>query len=244
MRRRRRALGETARKGPRTGVLEVDWTNVATAAYEVVDRFKSCGADDTVKPAEVGSVMTYVRDAQTGKTRKVMVSAIPDQEVKHFARAEHRRYTGSKKQVFHDIVVYPKADLCMPRDDWRTKMQFVLTHELTHASEAEKQKPRQGERGGGNVWEDYESCKRYVNNPREVAAFVAEARQELSTSFTVKRIDQLVRKGVVEKPGDMLTLFSDSWNTVVPCITPENRRRFLKMAAHLWEQRGYKKLGE
>ena len=236
--RRRLPLGATARLGPRTGVLEVDWGKMATAAAEVVDKFRACGKDDEVVPVGGrGSVITTVRDAASGKDREVGVWTIPVSDDADVPNAQHRRLRDSHGAMEYEVVLFPRHK-CMSADNWRWEMRRSLVHELTHASEADRQKLRQHPRFT-------EGC-RYFNSRWEVAAFVAEAREEMGTFQQVRQADFMVRKGFLTRPEDLLMLASPTYQDLIgtKCLTPENRRRFLKMAAHLWEQRGYQDLAK
>ena len=226
-------LGETARKGPRTGVIEIDWGKMATAAAEVVDTFKPCGSDDYVQPVGgKGAVTTTVRDAASGKERPVEILTIPVVRGADYPNAEAIRRKSGDGRFSHEVVLYPRIS-CMAADEWRSELRSTLAHELTHSSEAERKK----------LVGRKQNCP-YFNSPHEVAAFLSQVREELNSFHLVHQTSTQVRTGDITDPAGMLAQ-SRKYRSLLEtkCLTPRNRRRFLQMAARLWDERGYERPG-
>jgi len=223
-------LGASARKGERTGAIEIDYGEMSKAAQKVVDAFRSCG-EGLKKPAKGPVVSLDVVDPSTGKKRPVDVFAIPSTGTKSAMTGEYSLLRYPDGSQMDRVVLYPKSELCMSPDEWKYYARMVLTHELTHASDPWlHRRPVEGPKRSGG-------CA-YASFPAEVAAFLSETREDLRSFYGVRKAEKLRKMGKLRQPSDLLR-YSHIYQLFQHCWTPETKRRFMRMAALEWANRGW-----
>jgi len=129
------------------------------------------------------------------------------------------------------IRVRVDASCCAPVLEWQAQLRSALRHEMTHAEDPYLRKRRKPYSKPGV---DDESYCRYVRDPSEQAAYLAEVRGEVLAAPARHRIERLVRKGLLRRPGEILEE-SETYSRIASCLTPRQRRRFLQMAARIWQ---------
>ena len=108
---------------------------------------------------------------------------------------------------------------------FENRLHSVIHHELAHLSDPQVHQPGRGDAHLGDG--DTDKAK-YVNDPREITARVAQVARELNRRPSVR----------AAKTADLSAFMSGSsptWRAVEEHLTPENRRRFLKMAANVYQ---------
>lgn len=226
MPRRRRwpaQLGATNRTGPRTGTVPVDERQVARVARKLVSKFppadgEHCRVGD-VRPAHAQVRGVQVRTPTNDvRTVDVEVHALP-REI----------YSGGKYlPKLHRIVVYADPRVCgQPYAMAKTLME-TLRHELAHATDPGIRLER--ERAG--YQRKHNGRCDYINDPLEITARLAETKAQLEQNSTWLRRQK--RDGDPFKNGDV-RLYSDTYAEIESCLTPKNKRRFLKVAAWIWD---------
>lgn len=231
MKRRRRGLGASARPTrERTGVPHINLEAIATPVTEIMQSFKPCGEGDRM-PASARA-QTTVRDAATGKPIPVSIQVVPTRGMRSALQAQHELTIlpdGGRRDY---VVLKPNADVCMPHYNWNLELRNVLTHELTHVADTGLFKSKKSGPPGGN-------CA-YYSNPHEATAFLAQMRDELRSFNTARNIDEAHRAGFYTKPEDLLRA-SRLWPQLKRCLKPAQKKRFLRMAGHLWQEWGFDK---
>lgn len=230
---RRRNLGVTARKGARTGAIEVDDAVVKRVTKDIIGRaFKRCPDGIQPRGRVVGFEPALVRDIATGLERPVQVEVAPLRVEKAGVgaggslRTTHMSWAGSSESTVSQTMVVKPVEHCGPAKAWRQSIQSVVHHELAHAAEPLVTKTRQSTRYGDTWKERFD----YYNSPSEVTAYLAEVRHELAAR---------VKKGgcLPGTPTEVLkkspTFAAFGW-----FFNPKARRRFLKIAADFRCQRG------
>ena len=239
MRRRRNNLGRSARQRVRTGAIEIDEAVVNDAAKAFANGFPACGLDPSsefVAPPRASTAMPRpqripIRDAETGQARNADVFVIADPEARSPVHGYNATYVRPDGGRFDRIVLKVKPGLCMPAYDWAEEIKGILTHEVAHASDPGILRYRRAAPSA----ED-ERCE-YFNHPAEVTAFVAQARREITSFHAVMQANKLRRSGrTLRTPADLLRVLSPTYGAMYSCLRPKMKRRFLRMAARVWEE--------
>lgn len=233
MKRRRRGLGASARPTrERTGVPHINQAAIAEPVGRIVRAFDSCGAGDLVRPAK-WRVTTEVRDAASGDPIPVAIQVVPTVGQRSSTTGQHELYVndaGKRKDI---VVLKPLADLCAPEQFWIDDLRNILTHELTHVVD-----PGLRRNKGPAPRPERDGLCKYISHPQEATAFLAQMREELRSWNTFQTIDKMHRKGLIKKPEDLL-LRSRLWAAVGRCLKPAQKKRYLRMAGHLWQEWGF-----
>ena len=231
--KRRKSLGASARPTrERTGIPHISREAVVEPVGRLVRAFHECGENGEWRKPAAHRVSTTVRDAATGKPIHVRVETRPDPDARSMAHGEHQLYVRYHDGSRHDVVVLkPNANVCTDPHHWEIELRNILTHELTHVVDpglvkSKARAPRGDER-----------CK-YFGNRHEVTAFLAQMRDELTEFNKFMILEKLHRKGFLKKPEDLLPR-SRLWAHLHPCLTPTQRKRYLRMAAQLWHEFGF-----
>lgn len=229
------AIGATGRRGPRTGVVELDSIEqVAKPVARLVDAFEPCPIDTLSRPAHARLKLT-VPDAATGRDIPVEVEVNPDSQVE-YASGEHHLYRNDSDGTRQDYVyLRARRNLCISPGEWKQVLRSILTHELTHVVDPGLAKTRRAPK----TLRRHGMCA-YLTQPHEVAAYLAQTREDLLSFDATQRADKLRRAGALRQPADLLRLLvGDRWRKLQGCLRPADQRRFLRLAAQIWETRGY-----
>lgn len=239
------ALGVTARRGPRTGAIEVDPKDVERVVNNAVSAFAACSPDhpDKIKanyvrpPSLLRLGRVEVRDAATGENRRVSV----DLSTRALARGAlvHGRMSAEVaapegRLVAQRVTLQPK-DACEHKETWRDELTQTLTHELAHAADpgiikraqARAMSTRRQQRSNIPEAGTEAAYRAYINDPVEVAANIAAVRADLDKA----RIDP------DDAPDFILNWHSRRWGILKPALTEANKRKFYQMAARARDER-------
>lgn len=229
-RRRRCGLGRAAREGERTGVIPPP-ANLDSLATDIVEKFEACENPRHRRPAP-SSRMTSVPNAATGAAIRVVVEVKPS-DVE--GQADGSSFTGriSDRPAYrYDVVtVKPMRDLCDSVPSWRRAVRSVLAHELAHVADPTVKREKDHRVDARTNY-----CA-YMRQPREVTAFLAQVRDDLTSDIGVKRIADFRRRGYIKSAAEVLTM-SDRWHTLNRCLTTAQKKRFYRVAADLWQRAG------
>lgn len=232
-RRRRRVFGASARPTrERTGVPHINQAAVAEPVDRIVRAFDSCGTGDLVRPAN-WRVTTEVRDAASGAPIPVRIQVVPKIGQRSAVTGSAELYVDANGYRRDVVVLNPLADLCAPEQFWKDDLRNILTHELTHVVDPGLRKNK-----GPAPRPDRDGMCAYISHPQEVTAFLAQMREELRSFNTFQMIDKMHRKGLIKRPEDILPR-SRLWATVSRCLKPAQKKRYLRMAAQLWQEWGF-----
>ncbi len=221
-------------------------------AAALVKKFKPCG-DGNVVP---DFACTISRPVYRGKPVRVCAKLVdlPTAYDPH----NPSRYNAPGGTFEPAAVDDPKAgyvavhvtETCRQRAFWAPDMRTIIQHELAHAADpavharharatraiaAKAPLPRQIRREQSKR-PDADYCG-YINLPREIVARTAQVAHELSTT----KVRQAVRRDVDEAPSydpvrpEALLRHSPTYHSVQRCLTPKNKRKFLQLAARLWQ---------
>lgn len=217
MRRRRKSLGATNRRGPRTGAIEVPAQDINRVARKLVSHFKP--NEDVCQRGDVLPALARVRGFQVrrpdGEVKTVDIEVIPN----HLRKSN----TGAYLPSYNTVQLLPDATMCATPGRWKEKLYGTLRHELTHVAD-----PRIAP-GRGYARKHTTHCD-YINDPLEVTARVGEVREQLETSPDFR---YTARKGEPITNGD-IRISSETYATIERCLTPANKKRFLKTAARVY----------
>lgn len=218
-------LGITARRGPRTGVIQLQ-ARVRPAAAKIVDGFRPCGTSDLM-PGPGGRVTAVrVAMADTGAARDVPITVRPDDRLNMAVWAV---YNGQRRE----IRLHPRTGLCMSRAEWERAIRTILVHELTHAADPGVDRRVEAAVAGRSRRKATPGGCDYINDPVEVSAFLAEVRAEVLVALGDPRYARLMKAGGMVRTKADLLKFSDTYRDIKSCLTGANRRRFLQMVARL-----------
>lgn len=230
--RRRRRLGATSRKGPRTGAVEIDVVEINKRVEQALRTMTPCWSRKEgtylrpIHEAILDPVM--VRDARTGTKRRVQVAVMPlENPTGGGALATQIDKRG---RLLQTVVLTPDADLCGKVPAWRSYIRSVLAHELAHAADPwliEQARGRSRVKRTGPR-RTVPGSRAYYNSPEEMIAHMAEVQDQL------RRFGSQVDWSA--SPPEILRQ-STRFQDIEPMLTPASRRRFLKMAARLKDQR-------
>jgi hypothetical protein len=232
------ALGVTARKGPRTGAIEVDELEVETRVRQLLDQFDRCTTADGVKglqPLREGSANRLtVRDAETGEERPVYVLLRPEEFSPWVPGSGVARNMLRRGRLEQEIHIKPNSTRCAPREAWEPFLMKVVAHEAAHASDPALVKAL-SKRVRRVVTGD-EDFATYVNSRAETTAQLVEVEKDLRRSM--REQPRLWRD---PSPTEVLRLASDRFVEIEPKLTTANRRRYMRLAARLIEERQAKR---
>lgn len=236
---RRRSLGATARKGSRTGAITISREGAHKIASSLVKQLVPCAVHGpsatrrTPTPDEKPYLFVPempVRDIATGHKRPVEVIVYRSQFL-----ARDRLATGAyvralpetPDETFSEYIrLDVNAQSCADPTLWHEDFYSVLTHEAAHAADPKV-------RLRTNPYQSTAHPCTYVKRPTEVTARIAQARAELTSPRGRATIAKERQGGHLQSPADLLNL-APAYKHFRECWEPEHRRRFLKMAAHLW----------
>lgn len=119
------------------------------------------------------------------------------------------------------------TESCRAPAAWNKDMRSVIQHELAHAADVATRVQ--------SVSVD-DVC-RYVNAPTEITARVAQVAHELSSAEVRKAVRQHIDYAHPDDPvrAHEILYKSPTYNAVANCLTPKNKRKFLQLAARLWQ---------
>jgi hypothetical protein len=245
-----RTLGASARKGPRTGTIEVDPEIVARTVDMAITSFSPCHPDDPdrikagyVQPTErLRLDPVRINEAATGASQTVTLEVQPEARQQRWPAVHDRAETMVAPQYTRDAVVgqhvilKPNRLLCLSKDTWKETLSRTLAHELAHTSDPGIPKRTYARWRAGKPQtshadvdgRDRQAYTAYLNDPAEVAANLTAVQHELRdlgldlTEYT---------------PDQVLSLRSTRWTDLEPFLTPKNKRRFYKMVARLQDAR-------
>jgi len=206
----------------RTGVIPLDHKVIHDTVTHLLHQNKhNRGEDDRYTKMQPVRTQMPLTDA-TGKKHDVTVHLTPgsrkEGEPGISGRHEKHDYAFDDKPQHH-IKLYTQGTGHF--HNWLVGgLKNILSHEATHA--ADPSLKRQGPRGD----KDYGA---YVNHPPELNARMQQIHHEITHPGAIKRV-QLDPK--TYHPEHILHRYSGTWGRIRPHLTPENRKRVLKMAAH------------
>lgn len=230
VRRKRRRLGATSRKGPRTGAVEVNPAIVNDRVDQLLRTMQPCWSSKQgtyLQPVDDAIVdPVHVPDAGTGRLRRVDVAMAARVQAANTIGGGFLATENVDGRVRQTVVVTPNAAVCGKVPGWRRLFRDVLTHELAHASDPTLILEAKGHRQHVPT---RPGSREYFNSPTEMLAHLAEVKDQL------RRFGQEVDWS--QSPAKILRT-SDKFVDIEPYLTTANYRRFLKMAARLKEQVG------
>jgi len=216
--------------------IPVPTIEIIKAARDAVDKFEACSRYG-VKPGRMNLDPFYVR-SPNGDMRVVYTSVRPDKMIgappDRLIKGAYFRNPDKRDENARTIVIKARADRCRPSHDWREALRSVLAHELAHAADPYVERLR--EHGQHN---DRDApYAEYVNRPQEVTARLAQVQHELHEPYTMKALRDACADGVLDSPEQILR-HAQTWGRVRKHLQPEARRKFLRLAFDLWQQRNY-----
>ncbi len=126
-------------------------------------------------------------------------------------------------------------------DDLKRSLRAVLAHEITHVAdprvltEVRKKIDQRDFEANPPTKLDMDNYKKYLNEPIEVTASLQQVVRDLASEKIIKYL-AWSREGAKElktlSPTKFLDM-SDRWEKTGQHYTPENRKRFLKLAARI-----------
>jgi len=217
----------------RTGGIKLDYERIKRLTSRVVTKwFTHVGCPrGKVRPKtrlSRGRLGTTVRDAKTGGLRQVVIRAQrnPDPGNQRnplaITTTKSRRSQPDLRTDAITLAVPPASEGCGSRVAWTQVIAEIMAHELTHASDpgvVRRRPVATARRLAMTYCED-------VQQPAEQTAHLNQIRYEME-AFLMK-LPGLQHLG----PADLLKASRD-WKTIEPCLTPRQRRRFLRMAARV-----------
>lgn len=234
---RGRRLGATARRGPRTGAIEVDPQLVDDLVDKMVETFAPCGPTGHGRqPAMLHQrwiANVSVRDAATGQPEPVTVYLKPEARAWNDPPVTgilHARASGGRV-INQEATIKPAFDLCQHPDGWRRALRETTAHELSHASDPGRLlavRRKSIELFNADGAETNAAYAKYLNSEVEVVANLTAVADELRT---------VGRDLSDATPRELLLLHSRRWRNLEPHLTPANRRRFLRLAARAGDVR-------
>ncbi len=233
---RGRRLGATARRGPRTGAIEVDPHLVDDLVDKMLATFVPCGpighGRQPAAPTQRWIARVDVRDAATGQPEPVTVYLKPEARAWNdppVTGVVHARATGGR--VFsQEATIKPAFDLCQHPDGWRRVLRETTAHELSHASDPGRllEIRRKSIEMFNTDGADDSRYAKYVNSEVEIVANLTAVADELrAVGYDLSDA----------KPIELLQLHSRRWRNLEPYLTPANRQRFLRLAARAGDVR-------
>jgi hypothetical protein len=242
----------------RTGAIKVD----PAAVRALVDRFLSDQSWNRfgVLVADLGT-RTDVLRAETARGEKlnvmVTVQQRPDVRDERGVSGGHQLAVSADGFRRDTVQLNVRRGVGMAggwdRDQLAETLRSVLSHELAHAAdpalyEHAMQMQRAGkltttnpgvrDYGGGS---DLESRTRaYYNDTDEVTARMQQIWRELTDRKAVAAIDAIRRESReegadFEPTAESHLSGSETWNRIAEYLTPENRKRILRLAARAWD---------
>jgi hypothetical protein len=236
--RGQRQLGATSRRGERRGAIDVPDEDIARTASKIMASFQRCDGDDgtdwlTPKGSVFSTIIVPMKSAN-GERIDVAVSSEPTS----YRVSPAGAVAGQLETAIHGsgrvsrrIVVFPAEKACKPKAMWGPRIREVLAHEMAHAADPVTERNARNRKSAPTVATQADLC-RYYNHPTEVTAHLAEVEYELRSKLG------RIRSGHELYPRDPLDLLgtSPSWQAMARCLTAANRRRFLRMAAILYQR--------
>jgi hypothetical protein len=208
------------------GVIKLPEGEVGRVAAALVKQFHSCTPAGVKTPLAVPP--PDYQAACTLSPPKSYICTEPVHDV-HWAAKGDLVTGGYYSPKSGEIVLKVEAGKCAPRTAWARRMREMLRHEMTHAADPYvhvRRKPY------AKPVTDKDYCK-YVRDPAEVAANMAEVQEELLNASRRHDIEWQTRKGHIEQPWEILHI-SPTYLRVLTCLTPKLKRRFYQMAARMW----------
>lgn len=222
-------------------------------AAALIKKFKPCGEDSVVPDF----VCVRSRPIYQGKAVRVCTKLVEvPTEYNPFNPNRYRVPSGSFTPADVDVprtagyVTVDVTETCWRPAFWAPGMRTIIQHELAHAADpAVHARHAQATRAIATKtplprWVERERSKHpdddycgYINLPREVVARTAQVAHELSTT----KVRQAVRRDVDEAPSydpvrpEAILQHSPTYYNVQRCLTPKNKRKFLQLAARLWQ---------
>lgn len=240
-----KSLGATARRGPRTGAIEVDRDIVNKRVEQILETFTACPLSETdpdpdfqtFRPHSYEAFPVRVNDAATGDARLVNIRVSPRTypiwNPGGGGMWLDKVHDPATKQtaLFSRVELYPNKDACNTKNHWRQHLRRVLAHELAHASDPYGIRGRHAEKTLREINRELATqsdrgLRRYHNSVEEMAAQLTEVKLELEQ-------EQDPRYWAVGDPVKILRGISQRFVTLERFLTPANRRRFLRLAARL-----------
>lgn len=218
-------------------------------AAMLIKQFKPCDGDNVVPDF----VCTKSRPIHAGRYVEVCAVLTDDSPARvpgrehvpggHF-RPAHPRSPSSAGGIQVRVT-----ETCRPRALWNKEMRSVIQHELAHAAdpsihmqharvirarETRTPIPHHG------ATPDTDFCG-YVNKPIEITARIAQVAHELSAMTARAAIRQRLDYEHPDDPARAHEILykSTTYNAVEGCLTPKNKRKFLQLAARLWQSGRY-----
>lgn len=240
--RRRGSLGKTARKGKRTGAIEVNDDDVDLRVSQLLRQFDKCDLDEDgvvkgLQPLNEGSADPLsVVDAETGERRLVYVLLRPKPDKIWVDGGGVARIWAKRGHLQQEIHVEPNSKVCKSREAWEPFIRKVLVHEAGHSSDPALikpffQKPRTVKRRRKEEDADVD-FKDYVNSPAETTAQLVEVEHELRRSMRTQ-------PGIWKDPDplDVLRAGSERYASLESQLTPRNKKRYQRLSARIVEER-------
>lgn len=236
--RQRKPLGVTARRGPRTGAIEVDPAVVAGAVDAMVERFVPCGPGEFGRqPGHLRSEyieQVSMRDAATGDAYRVPIYMKPEARAWNDPPVTGVVHTKAMagRILMQDVTIKPAFDLCQAPSGWKRDLRQTTAHELSHASDPGRlitiKRRSVAALDADDEAEALAKYRAYVNSEVEVVANLTAVADELrDVGYDLADFS----------PAEVLQLHSRRWRRLKDDLTPENRKRFLRVAARLRDER-------
>lgn len=235
----------TAPASERTGVIKVD----PAVVREKVDQLLK---DQAWNRFGILAAMLESRDVLLGTTTaqgkkigvRVRLLPRPDVDDPRGVSGQHQLMVAADDPSVqrHLIQLYVKQRVGIAggweRGDLAATMRSVLAHELAHAGDPHISERAKEGRPIGSA--SAKGRADYYNRPEEIAARMQQIWRELTDRRAVAAIAEMRKEAEGEgsdwKPGAASHLhMSETWNRIADDLTPENRKRILRMAAHAWE---------
>lgn len=195
-------------------------------AAALIKQFPACGPDHV----RGDFASTTSRPVYAGKPVGVSVFPVPGDpnappHREHVPAGSFARY--SPRGQHAGRVRLDVTPSCRRRADWNRDMRSVIQHELAHAADVTTTYRHAA---------SDEFCG-YVNAPTEITARIAQVAHELSSTEARKAVRQRVDYAHPDDPARAHEILykSPTYNAVENCLTPKNKRKFLQLAARLWQ---------
>ena len=197
-------------------------------AAALIKQFKPCGDDGTVVADYAHAVSRPVYRGKPVGVSVTLVDTAPPGTPPHRQFVQSGVFRPNPPQGRHaGSVTVRVTESCRTPAAWNKDMRSVIQHELAHAADV-------AARTQGVSADDF--C-RYVNAPTEITARVAQVAHELSSTEARKAVRQRVDYAHPDDPARAHEILykSPTYNAVENCLTPKNKRKFLQLAARLWQ---------
>lgn len=205
----------TARKGPRTGAMEINKKEAWDFIGKIIDEIKK------TKKIPFGKTFTgRFTNPITGKKERRKVELNLDV------------FKGKQGGAFY--TKDGRIIILVPEDyDWasffgkRTKLSQILSHELVHSFDVKLNKKER--------WNKPENLKDYLRSSEEIKAHLLDVRNEIiQNMFDYQHGGWKINfNSYQKKPLELLRSFSPTWKFIETHLDEQSKRRFYKLAFNI-----------